>query len=63
MKESNYWQQFLNTGRVEDYLKFRNSPVEDSTAGGYAGMGDDPYAGIHKSNRDDFTDGAYRGIR
>jgi len=22
MKESNYWQQFLNTGRVDDYLSY-----------------------------------------
>lgn len=63
MKESNYWQKFLNTGSVEDYLRFRAKSSEDGTAGGCARMGDDPYAGIHKINRDGFKDSAYRGIR
>ncbi len=25
MKETNYWQQFLHTGKVEDYLKYRGT--------------------------------------
>lgn len=62
MKESNYWQQFLNTGRVEDYLRFRKTSGEDGAVRERAMMGENPYAGIHKINRDGFEDGAYRGI-
>lgn len=62
MKESNYWQQFLNTGRIEDYLKFREKSKGDSTAVRCAVMGENPYAGIHKIDRDGFEDSAYRGI-
>lgn len=63
MKESNYWQKFLNTGRVEDYLKFRETAGNGGAARECAVMGENPYAGIHKINRDGFEDGAYRGIR
>ena len=31
MKELNYWQQFLNTGRIEDYLKFRETVMPDKS--------------------------------
>lgn len=63
MKESNYWQQFLNTGRIEDYLKFRETAAEGSVSREHAGMGENPYAGICEVDRDGFEDGAYRGIR
>ncbi len=63
MKELNYWQQFLNTGRIEDYLKFRETAAEESVSREHAVMGENPYAGIREVNRDDFEDGAYRGIR
>ncbi len=63
MKESNYWQQFINTGRVEDYLKFRETADASGRTGEYAAMGENPYAGIHKINGNGFEDGAYRGIR
>lgn len=59
MKESNYWQQFLNTGSIEDYLKFRKM-TEESDSGKRSMMGENPYAGIYKVNRDGFEDGAYR---
>ena len=63
MKELNYWQQFLNTGRIEDYLKFRENQEEDNISEEHIVMGDNPYAGICKVNRNGFEDGAYRGIR
>lgn len=63
MKELNYWQQFLNTGRIEDYLKFRETQGENSSAREGAVMGENPYAGICEVNRDSVKDGAYRGIR
>ncbi len=62
MKESNYWEQFLCTGSVEDYLKFRKKSDGGSAAAECAVTGENPYAGIHKFNRDGFEDGAYRGI-
>ncbi len=63
MKESNYWQQFINTGRVEDYLKFRETADTGGRDGEYAAVGENPYAGIHKIDGNGFEDGAYRGIR
>lgn len=64
MKTLNYWQQFTNTGRIEDYLSYidqKNVTGNDigrqkENAGVY------PYAGIHMCNRNDFETGAYRGI-
>lgn len=26
MQTSNYWQQFLNTGKIEDYLNYKAHP-------------------------------------
>lgn len=71
MKERNYWQQFLSTGSIDDYLSFRNSQEETDVSGpdtdkvpdGSTVVGDNPYAGIYKTNRNGFEDGAYRGIR
>ena len=69
MKELNYWQQFLNTRRIEDYLKFRETATEEedlrerSISQERAVMGENPYAGICEVNRDGFEDSAYRGIR
>lgn len=63
MKELNYWQQFLNTGKIEDYLKFREKAGEESDGKEHAVMGENPYAGICEVNRDGFEDSAYRGIR
>ncbi|WMC92396.1 hypothetical protein [Kineothrix sp. MB12-C1] len=74
MKERNYWQQFISTGRIEDYLSFKNAQ-ENTSAFRQSGrertgsepdksrvMGDNPYAGIRETNRNGFEDGAYRGI-
>ena len=38
MKELNYWQQFLNTGRIEDYLKFRETAAEEGVSREHAVM-------------------------
>lgn len=67
MKELNYWQQFLNTGRIEDYLKFREN-LEDTAGmenvtGEHIIMGDNPYAGICEIDRNSIEDSAYRGLR
>ncbi|WP_342756224.1 hypothetical protein [Kineothrix sedimenti] len=71
MKERNYWQQFFNTGKIEDYLSFKNAQEETTASGssegyvpdGSATIGDNPYAGICETNRNGFEDSAYRGIR
>lgn len=67
MKELNYWQQFLNTGRIDDYLKFRenqeNPAGMENVTGEHIIMGDNPYAGICKVNRNSVEDSAYRGLR
>ena len=58
MKEISYWDQFTNTGRVEDYLKFKEQTRsrEDTT-------GDGSNAAFDSDNRNDYKDGAYRGFR
>lgn len=63
MKGLNYWQQFLNTGSVEDYLKFRDIQEKKNIAEESVVMGENPYAGVCKINRDRTEDSAYRGIR
>lgn len=57
MKEINYWQQFLNTGKVDDYLKYRIQEKENSKE--HEGAG---YAGLRGSDRDRFEGRADRGI-
>lgn len=29
MQTSNYWQQFLNSGKIEDYLNYKAHPETD----------------------------------
>ena len=58
MKETNYWQQFLRTGRVEDYLSYlkqkpNNEPVH---------KGEDSGAGSTQCYRTDIKSGTFRGI-
>ena len=63
MKGLNYWQQFLSTGSVEDYLKFRETQGKGNISEECIFMGDNPYAGVCEVNRDCIEDSAYRGIR
>jgi len=63
MKGLNYWQQFLNTGSVEDYLRFRETEGKGNISKENTFMGDNPYAGVCEINRDRTEDSAYRGIR
>ena len=56
MKETNYWQQFLRTGRVEDYLSYlkqkpNNEPVH---------KGEDSGAGSMQCYRTDIKSGTFR---
>lgn len=58
MKEINYWQQFLNTGKVEDYLSYKHQEVAEQSVQ----KGDHPHAGTGQCYRNDFKSGAFRGI-
>jgi hypothetical protein len=58
MKEENYWQQFLDTGRVDDYLSY----VRHKQAGNAAEKGEHTGAGTMQRYRDDIENGTFRGI-
>lgn len=71
MKETNYWQQFMSTGSVKDYLNYRMENGQTANAGSDTdsvvsmsstakGLGVNSYAGVCSSNRNDFKDGACR---
>ncbi len=58
----NTWKNFLKSGSVEDYLKYRmaagraeSSPQSRERAEGHN-------AGLRSGDGDDYKDGAYRGI-
>lgn len=58
MKEVNYWQKFLETGKVNDYLfylrqKQAKEPVKE---------GDHSGAGSMQCYRDNIEGGTFRGI-
>lgn len=50
MKGSDYWEQFLNTGKIEDYLKFRTEA--EGTVRTEERTGEYPDAGTHEGYRD-----------
>lgn len=56
MKEINYWQQFLNTGSVEDYLSYKQNEAEEAKKGEHSD------AGAFQRYRDDIESGTFRGI-
>lgn len=69
MKEINYWQQFMSTGSVKDYLSYRmeNSSADSATSfsdsnvsGTAIDLGENSYAGVCCSNRNNFENGACR---
>ena len=76
MQNLNYWKQFESTGKIEDYLSYRNSisreeklsdtvgDIRLDAQGVYAAgqLGENSYAGIHKCNGNDTEANAYRGI-
>lgn len=56
MKETNYWENFLKTGNIKDYLTYRQEESRREDIQRYS------YAGVSHSNRDDITCRANRGI-
>ncbi len=66
MKEINYWQQFLHTGRVEDYLKYRGTKQNRAQqTGSIPDTGDASFTGSFKESMGNGgQDGiGYAGIR
>ena len=55
MNEISYWDQFAGSGKVEDYLKFKNETKEEKNP-----KGDAVSAGFYNRNRDDYQGSAYR---
>ncbi len=58
MKEINYWKNFTETGKVEDYLSYRKQEYRKEKTG----RGEDSDAGHSKRYRTDTEDGTFRGI-
>ena len=56
MQTLNYWKQFLNTGRIEDYLTYVNN--DKLQTGESSAPGEGPYAGDHICNRNDIETNA-----
>lgn len=59
MKNENYWDQFMQSGRIEDYLHFREESgrVREEESGNVT-KGENPNAGFYHRNGDGFEDGA-----
>lgn len=69
MKETNYWQQFMNTGSINDYLNYRmeckdndnnHFTSDNSVSSTVRDLGVNSYAGVCSSNRNNIKDGACR---
>ena len=58
MKEINYWQQFMSTGKVEDYLSYKKQDKKDNMTD----EGEHPHAGTFQCNRNHIEGGTFRGI-
>ena len=58
MKEKDYWEQFLKTGKVEDYLSYSARKQEEDRQG----EGEEKGAGFVQRYRSDTEGGTLRGI-
>ena len=49
MKEINYWDKFMITGRIDDFLAYRNAAQDEKieTSEGKEGTGEHSHAGIY----------------
>ncbi len=58
---NNSWNQFLTSGRVEDYLSYVSDCRENMTAKVEADwVGESPHAGVYTGNRNHIETDAYR---
>jgi hypothetical protein len=50
MKEINYWEQFMNTGRIDDFLAYKNAQREEQSVEGEKEekSGEHSHAGIYR---------------
>jgi hypothetical protein len=50
MKEINYWEQFMNTGRIDDFLAYKNAEREEQSTEGEREekSGEHSHAGIYR---------------
>jgi hypothetical protein len=55
MKEISYWDQFISSGKIEDYLKFKEQTRNESSSKGEAVS-----AGFYHRNGNDYQGSAYR---
>ena len=55
MKEISYWDRFMQSGKIEDYLNFKNEAKEEKNP-----KGDTVSAGFYDCNRNDYQGSAYR---
>ncbi|MDR2043891.1 MAG: hypothetical protein LBQ15_05900 [Clostridium sp.] len=64
MKSLNYWQQFLGSGRIDDYLSYIHKEKKriDASKPQAQRLGVNPYAGVHMCDRNDFKADACRGM-
>jgi len=62
MNAESYWQQFLSSGKVEDYLSYSRMSQEDLVAENRREQekGENPYAGSYYSDGNDLKSDAYR---
>lgn len=58
MNEKNYWQQFFCTGKVEDYLKYKQSAAQENVTqmDNNKEKEESPYARFHESNGNCYKD-------
>lgn len=66
MKTINYWDKFLQSGCVEDYLSFKAANIDRNgqkeTGNCNNSTGDSPYAGFSNHNGNCNESSAYRGV-
>lgn len=60
MKSLNYWQQFIHTGRIDDYLAYKEQESGRCKDIQQEDSGVRQNAGIYMCNRNDTQTDAYR---
>lgn len=62
MKTLNYWNAFMNSGKIEDYLSFKKEETNIGSSQKEEQVGESPYAGVSDCNRNDFKSSSDWGI-
>ena len=58
MNDENYWQQFMASGKVEDYLRY--ACLKEAKEASKETLGENPYAGLVFRDRDGVEPDSYR---